>query len=127
MGAFYPFVSKAMTGEVPPDPTLPCCLYLRRGGLRRSSNYFFMRFPLDGREAARCGAIGRHLPAGTSGAFWVERFGVRGRWPILWLRSAYRWTCRLLFHWAGATMIQRAGECLSGTNLVQLPLVLKAV
>jgi glucose uptake protein len=51
MGAFYPFVSKAMTGEGAAGPYAALLFFtLGVAVCAVPVNYFFMRFPLDGRE-----------------------------------------------------------------------------
>ena len=53
MGCFYPFVSKAMTGENAPGPYAVLFFFVM--GVAACSipvNYLLMRMPLDGREAA---------------------------------------------------------------------------
>jgi len=53
MGTFYPFVSKAMTGEGAAGPYTALLFFtLGVAVCAVPVNYFFMRFPLDGREAA---------------------------------------------------------------------------
>ena len=53
MGAFYPFVSKAMTIEGAPGPYAILLFFtLGVAVCAIPVNYFFMRFPLDGREPA---------------------------------------------------------------------------
>jgi len=53
MGAFYPFVSKAMTGEGAAGPYAALLFFTFGVAVCAVPvNYFFMRFPLDGREAA---------------------------------------------------------------------------
>ena len=53
MGAFYPFVSKAMTGEGAVGPYAALLFFAFGVAVCAVPvNYFFMRFPLDGREAA---------------------------------------------------------------------------
>ena len=53
MGTFYPFVSKAMTIEGAPGPYAALLFFaLGVAVCAIPVNYFFMRFPLDGREPA---------------------------------------------------------------------------
>ena len=53
MGVFYPFVSKAMTGEGAAGPYAALLFFTFGVAVCAVPvNYFFMRFPLDGREAA---------------------------------------------------------------------------
>jgi glucose uptake protein len=76
MGCFYPFVSKAMTGEGAPGPYAAVLFFAI--GVALSSipvNYLLMRMPLDGREPASMNgywrASGRwHLWGVLGGAIW---------------------------------------------------------
>jgi glucose uptake protein len=76
MGAFYPFVSKAMTEERAPGP-YAAVLYFALGVVICSIpvNYLLMRLPLDGREPASMRSYWRapklwHLWGIMGGAVW---------------------------------------------------------
>jgi glucose uptake protein len=68
MGTFYPFVSKSMTIEGAPGPY--AALFFFALGVALCAlpvNYFFMRFPLDGREPA---SMRGYWQASGSWHFW---------------------------------------------------------
>jgi glucose uptake protein len=68
MGAFYPFVSKAMTGEGAPGPYAALLFFAIGVAICAVPvNYFFMRFPLDGREPA---SMQGYWQASGSWHFW---------------------------------------------------------
>ena len=76
MGCFYPFVSKAMTGEGAPGP-YAAVLFFSLGVAACSIpvNYLLMRMPLDGREPAEMSGYWRapaiwHLWGILGGAIW---------------------------------------------------------
>jgi len=76
MGCFYPFVSKAMTGENAPGPYAVLFFFVM--GVAACSipvNYLLMRMPLDGREAASMRgywqASGNWQPVGHSGRHYL--------------------------------------------------------
>jgi glucose uptake protein len=63
MGCFYPFISKAMTGENAPGPYAALFFFvLGVAACAVPVNYLLMRMPLDGREPARMGGY-RLAPA----------------------------------------------------------------
>jgi glucose uptake protein len=76
MGTFYPFVSKAMTIEDAPGPY--AALFFFALGVAICAipvNYFFMRFPLDGRQPASMQGYWQasgswHFWGVTGGAIW---------------------------------------------------------
>jgi glucose uptake protein len=76
MGCFYPFVSKAMTGERAPGPYAAVLFFVI--GVALSSipvNYLLMRMPLDGREPASMSGYWRapgswHVWGALGGAMW---------------------------------------------------------
>jgi glucose uptake protein len=76
MGCFYPFVSKAMTGESAPGPYAAVLFFAI--GVALSSipvNYLLMKMPLDGRESASMGGYWRasgswHVWGAVGGAMW---------------------------------------------------------
>src|SRR5580704_755615 len=76
MGTFYPFVSKAMVGEDAPGPYAALLFFaLGVAVCAVPVNYFFMRFPLDGREAASMRGYWQapaswHLWGVMGGAIW---------------------------------------------------------
>jgi glucose uptake protein len=76
MGCFYPFVSKAMTGENAPGP-YAAVLFFAFGVALCSIpvNYLLMRMPLDGREPAAMAGYWKapgswHLWGVVGGAIW---------------------------------------------------------
>src|SRR5580700_295309 len=76
MGTFYPFVSKAMVGEDAPGPYAALLFFaLGVAVCAVPVNYLFMRFPLDGREAASMRGYWQapaswHLWGAMGGAIW---------------------------------------------------------
>jgi glucose uptake protein len=76
MGMFYPFVSKAMTGEGAPGPYAVLLFFtIGVAVCAIPVNYFFMRFPLDGREPALMRGYWRapgawHFWGVVGGAIW---------------------------------------------------------
>ena len=76
MGTFYPFVSKAMVGEDAPGPYAALLFFaIGVAVCAVPVNYFFMRFPLDGREAASMRGYWQapaswHLWGVMGGAIW---------------------------------------------------------
>jgi glucose uptake protein len=76
MGTFYPFVSKAMVGEDAPGPYAALLFFaLGVAVCAVPVNYLFMRFPLDGREAASMRGYWQapaswHLWGAVGGAVW---------------------------------------------------------
>src|SRR5580700_9411996 len=76
MGTFYPFVSKAMTEEAGPGPYAALLFFaLGVAVCAVPVNYLFMRFPLDGREAASMRGYWQapaswHLWGAMGGAIW---------------------------------------------------------
>jgi glucose uptake protein len=74
MGTFYPFVSKAMTGEGAPGPYAALLFFtIGVSVCAVPVNYFLMRFPLDGREPA---SMGGYWQAPGSWHFWGVLGGV---------------------------------------------------
>jgi glucose uptake protein len=75
-GTFYPFVSKAMVGEDAPGPYAALLFFaLGVAVCAVPVNYLFMRFPLDGREAASMRGYWQapaswHLWGVMGGAIW---------------------------------------------------------
>lgn len=68
MGTFYPFVSKAMTVEDAPGPYAALLFFALGVAICAIPvNYFFMRFPLDGREPA---TMQGYWQASVSWRFW---------------------------------------------------------
>ena len=68
MGTFYPFVSKAMTIEGAPGPYAALLFFALGVAICAIPvNYFFMRFPLDGREPA---SMRGYWQASGSWHFW---------------------------------------------------------
>jgi len=76
MGAFYPFVSKAMTGEGAAGPYAVLLFFaIGVAVCAVPVNYFFMRFPLDGRKPAAMQGYWRapgnwHFWGVIGGAIW---------------------------------------------------------
>ncbi|MBS1800405.1 MAG: AcrB/AcrD/AcrF family protein [Acidobacteria bacterium] len=76
MGTFYPFVSKAMTGEGTPGPYAILLFFVIGVSICAIPvNYLLMRFPLDGQEPASMRSYWRapgiwHLWGALGGAIW---------------------------------------------------------
>jgi glucose uptake protein len=78
MGSFYPFVSKAMSGEDAPGPYSTAFFFALGVALcSLPVNYMFMRRPLDGREPVELrgysqAPVSYHLWGLAGGAIWCS-------------------------------------------------------
>jgi glucose uptake protein len=98
MGTFYPFVSKAMTGEGAPGPYSVLLFFAIGVAICAVPvNYIFMRFPLDGNKPA---SMQGYWQAPGSWHVWGA-LGYRRNGEFCSFAGAHCRTRGFLFHWAG--------------------------